>query len=260
MTKTLTQHLQTIKDNKRGIFVPYIMAGDHDKGLDGLFETIALLEENGASAIEVGIPWSDPVADGPVIELAGQRSLSKGVTLTAIVEKLKEKQTKVPLVIMTYINPVYQYGIERFIKDLADTSVKGLIIPDLPHEHEDMVKPYLSDSDIALVPLVSLTTGLERQKLLVDGAEGFIYAVAINGVTGKSGNYRDDLDAHLATLCDHADIPVLTGFGVTTEEDIQRFNAVSDGVIVGSKIVKGLHEGKEDDIAAFVRYGAHVEK
>ena len=238
MTKTLTKHLQAIKDSKRGIFVPYIMAGDHAKGLDGLFETIALLENSGVSAIEVGIPWSDPVADGPVIELAGQRSLAKDVTLTAIIKKLQEQKTQVPLVIMTYINPVYQYGIEAFVKDLADTSVKGLIIPDLPDEHADFITPYLKDSDIALVPLVSLTTGIDRQKQLIDGAEGFIYAVAINGVTGKTGNYRDDLDKHLANLTAHADIPVLTGFGVSTEEDIKRFNAVSDGVIVGSKIVR----------------------
>ena len=94
MTKTLTQHLQAIKDSKRGIFVPYIMAGDHEKGLDGLFDTIQLLEESGASAIEVGIPWSDPVADGPVIEMAGQRSLAKGVTLTAIVKNSKNKRLR----------------------------------------------------------------------------------------------------------------------------------------------------------------------
>ena len=93
MTKTLTQHLQAIKDGKTGIFVPYIMAGDHEQGLDGLFDTIQLLEESGASAIEVGIPWSDPVADGPVIEMAGQRSLAKGVTLTAIVKKLQEHRS-----------------------------------------------------------------------------------------------------------------------------------------------------------------------
>lgn len=260
MTKTLTQHLQAIKDSKKGIFVPYIMAGDHDKGLDGLFETITFLENSGASAIEVGIPWSDPVADGPVIELAGQRSLAKGVNLTAIVKKLQEQKTDVPLVIMTYINPVYQYGIEHFIDDLAGTSVKGLIIPDLPHEHEDMIKPYLEESDIALVPLVSLTTGIERQKILIKDTQGFIYAVAINGVTGKTGNYRDDLDQHLAHLTELADIPVLTGFGVSTAADIARFNKVSDGVIVGSKIVAGLHEGKTDDIADFVSQGSHFKK
>lgn len=260
MTKTLTKHLENIATSGKGIFVPYIMAGDHEKALDSLFDTITFLENSGASAIEVGIPWSDPVADGPVIELAGQRSLANGVNLTAIVQKLQEKQTTIPLVIMTYINPVYQYGIEKFIADLKNTSVKGLIIPDLPHEHENMVKPYLTDTDIALVPLVSLTTGIERQKTLCKDAEGFIYAVAINGVTGKTGNYRDNLDKHLTNLKTIADIPVLTGFGVSTPADIERFNKVSDGVIVGTKIVRGLHEGKTDDVANFVKYGSNYQK
>ena len=121
------------------------------------------------------------------------------------------------------------------------------------------LRTHVVKDDIALVPLVSLTTGLDRQKRLIDGAEGFIYAVAINGVTGKTGNYRDDLDKHLANLTAHADIPVLTGFGVSTEEDIKRFNAVSDGVIVGSKIVRDLHDGKEEEVAEFVTFGSHFE-
>ncbi|MFI3835841.1 tryptophan synthase subunit alpha [Streptococcus equinus] len=260
MTKTLTKHLKDIKASGKGLFIPYIMAGDHKQGLDGLFDTISLLENSGASAIEVGIPWSDPVADGPVIELAGQRSLAKGVNLQAIVEKLQEKNVDVPLVIMTYINPIYQYGIEKLIADLKKTSVKGLIIPDLPHEHENLIKPYLENTDIALVPLVSLTTGIERQKVLCKDAEGFIYAVAINGVTGKTGGYRADLDKHLENLKAVADIPVLTGFGVSTKNDIERFNKVSDGVIVGTKIVRDLHEGKIEDLVDFVKYGSNCQK
>ena len=142
-------------------------------------------------------------------------------------------------------------------KILADTAVKGLIIPDLPHEHANFCgSHFLADTDIALIPLVSLTTGLERQKELIEEAEGFVYAVAINGVTGKSGNYRADLDKHLAQLHQVADIPVLTGFGVSSQADVERFNAVSDGVIVGSKIVKALHEGEpiEDFIKQAVAY------
>jgi len=256
MPKTLTEKLNAIKAAGKGIFVPYIMAGDHDKGLDGLAETIHFLEDLGVSAIEVGIPFSDPVADGPVIEEAGLRSLAHGTSTQALVETLKTIETEVPLVIMTYFNPLFQYGVENFVKDLADTAVKGLIIPDLPHEHANFVEPFLADTDIALIPLVSLTTGIERQKELIDGAEGFVYAVAINGVTGKSGNYRADLDKHLAQLHQVADIPVLTGFGVSSQADVERFNAVSDGVIVGSKIVKALHEGEsiEDFIKQAVAY------
>ncbi|MFC3931279.1 tryptophan synthase subunit alpha [Streptococcus dentapri] len=260
MVKTLTKTLQSIKNKGKGIFIPYIMAGDHSEGLDGLLATLDFLAENGASAIEVGIPWSDPVADGPVIELAGQRSLAKGTTLTAVIEILHGQTSRVPLIIMTYFNPIYQYGIEKFVADLAQTSVKGLIIPDLPHESEGMVTPYLTNTDIALVPLVSLTTGPERQHLLTDGVEGFIYAVAINGVTGKTGNYRNDLDKHLAALHEASEIPVLAGFGVSTKDDIARFNKVSDGVIVGSKIVQGLYEGKIAEIAEFVQYGSDYDK
>ena len=260
LTKTLTKHLQGIKEAKKGIFVPYIMAGDHDRGLDGLAETIAFLADNGASAIEVGIPWSDPVADGPIIELAGQRSLAKGANLTEIIKVLKTIDSPVPLVIMSYINSIYQYGIKRFVTDLANTDVKGLIVPDLPYEMTPLIRPALEGSDLALVPLVSLTTGLERQKTITQDAEGFIYAVAVNGVTGKSSAYRDDLDQHLATLVTQMDIPVLTGFGVSSQEDIERFNHVSDGVIVGSKIVASFHSGDLDTIKNLTQYGSQLEK
>ena len=252
MGKTLTEHLQKLKDQQQGIFVPYIMAGDHEKGLAGLQETIQFLEELGVSAIEVGIPFSDPVADGPVIEEAGLRSLAHGTTTEELVQTIQHLETSVPLVIMTYFNPLFQYGLENFFRDVEGTAVKGVIIPDLPHEHADLVEPLLVDKDIALVPLVSLTTGIERQKKLIQDAEGFIYAVAVNGVTGKAGSYRDDLDNDLAQLHEIASIPVLTGFGVSSMEDVHRFNKVSDGVIVGSKIVKALHQGETDAIARFI--------
>ena len=252
MGKTLTEHLQKLKDQQQGIFVPYIMAGDHEKGLAGLQETIQFLEELGVSAIEVGIPFSDPVADGPVIEEAGLRSLAHGTTTEELVQTIQRLETSVPLVIMTYFNPLFQYGLENFFRDVEGTAVKGVIIPDLPHEHADLVEPLLVDKDIALVPLVSLTTGIERQKKLIHDAEGFIYAVAVNGVTGKAGSYRDDLDHDLAQLHEIASIPVLTGFGVSSMEDVHRFNKVSDGVIVGSKIVKALHQGETDAIARFI--------
>ena len=252
MGKTLTEHLQELKDQQQGIFIPYIMAGDHEKGLAGLQETIHLLEELGVSAIEVGIPFSDPVADGPVIEEAGLRSLAHGTTTEGLVQTIQRLETTIPLVIMTYFNPLFQYGLENFFRDLDGTAVKGVIIPDLPHEHADLVEPLLADKDIALVPLVSLTTGIERQKKLIQDAEGFIYAVAVNGVTGKASSYREDLDQHLVQLHEIASIPVLTGFGVSSMEDVHRFNQVSDGVIVGSKIVKALHKGETDAIAHFI--------
>lgn len=247
--KTLEKHLKEIDQ----IFIPYIMAGDHERGLAGLQETISLLEEAGASAIEIGVPFSDPVADGPVIEQAGLRALAKNVNLTDLVEILKAVKTELPLIIMTYANPIYQYGLEAFAQNLLETPVKGLIIPDIPMEAQDIIAPHLVNKDIALVQLVSLTTGVERQKELLKRAEGFVYAVAVNGVTGKDSTYTTSLDEHLANLSALTDVPVCTGFGVSTLEDVERFNKVSSGVIVGSKIVNDLHEGRQSEVVGFIK-------
>ena len=248
--KTLEKHLKSI--NK--IFIPYIMAGDHEKGLDGLQETITLLENAGASAIEIGVPFSDPMADGPVIEQAGIRARAKNVSLTGIIEALKAVKTQIPLIIMTYMNPVFQYGTQKFLSALTETPVKGIIIPDVPLEGQNFITDYLTDElDIALVQLVSLTTGTERQKAILAQAEGFVYAVAINGVTGKENSYSDELDNHLKNLSALTEIPVCVGFGVSSLADVERFNKVSSGVIVGSKIVRDLHEGRAAEVAEFVK-------
>jgi len=250
--KALGNFLKNKSDQGQMLVIPYIMAGDHADGLDGLAETIAFLEENGASAIEIGIPFSDPVADGPVIELAGIRALKNGTTLTNAIETLKTIKTDVPLVIMSYFNPIYKYGIEKFVTDLESTPVKGLILPDVPREHEGMLTPFLAATDITLVPLVTLTSTLERQVELVTGAAGFIYAVTVNGVTGVGRTYADNLTAHLARLSELSDVPVLAGFGVSSLEQAKNFHQVVDGVIVGSYIVQALHDGRRAEIAAFL--------
>ncbi|MDR0200339.1 MAG: tryptophan synthase subunit alpha [Streptococcaceae bacterium] len=246
--KTLEKQLRDAKK----IMIPYIMAGDHENGLDGLQETISLLENAGATAIEIGVPFSDPVADGPVIEQAGIRALQKGVTLTKLIVTLKNVKTALPLILMGYANPIYQYGLEKFVADAVETPVKGLIVPDVPKENQDFIAPFLEGSDIALIQLVSLTTHEDRQKMLVDGAEGFIYAVAINGVTGVGASYSDELDGHVARLAKLTDLPVCVGFGVSSQADVDRFYKVASGVIVGSKIVRDLHDGKSDEVASFV--------
>ncbi len=143
---------------------------------------------------------------------------------------------------------------------MQNTSVKGLIIPDLPHEQESFIKPYLENLDLALVPLVSLTTGLERQKELIEDARGFVYCCCYCNWLLETGIIVMISDKHLKHLTEIAQIPVLTGFGVSTLADIKRFNQVSDGVIVGSKIVKGLHEGMQEEIKDFIYAGSHYQK
>lgn len=258
--KTLTKHLQAIKASNSGIFVPYIMAGDHKNGLAGLEETLINLEKSGVSTIEVGIPFSDPVADGPVIQAAGIRALANQVTLKDIVKTLTNSQVEIPLVIMSYFNPIYKYGIDKFIADLENTPVKGLIIPDLPYEHRDYLEPLLIDKDIAIIPLISLTTSRDRMKLLAENGEGFVYGVAINGVTGTDTDYSTKLFDHLAYLSEVSPIPVLAGFGVSSVAQAEQFNQVCDGVIVGSHIVQALHDENILELDQFVRDIVNIKK
>jgi tryptophan synthase alpha chain len=161
---------------------------------------------------------------------------------------------------MSYFNPIYIYGVERFVADLQKTSVKGLIIPDLPFEHSDYIEPYLHGGDIALVRLISLTTAKERQETLLKDAQGFIYAVAVNGTTGTGKNYKEGIYEHLSRLKDKSDIPVLAGFGVSSIEQVKNFAAVCDGVIVGSFIVNALHNGENEKVVQFIKSAVNKKK
>lgn len=235
--KPLTRTLKN-KAKSEKLFVPYIMAGA--QGLDKLEEEIEMLVEQGAAAIELGVPFSDPVADGPTIQAAGLRAFEQQVTLKKLIAALHGIHSEVPLILMGYSNSFFHYGIEELVRDLQGTDVEGFIIPDLPYEHRELVLPDLGD--MALLTLVSLTSPTERIEQLVAEAEGFIYAVTVNGITGADQNFRDDLMEHLAQVKAVSNIPVLAGFGIATREHVKNFQQVCDGVVIGSKIVKSLEE------------------
>lgn len=221
-------------------FIPYIMAGDG--GLEKLQPTILKLQELGVTAIEVGIPFTDPVADGPTIERAGERALANGTTLRKVIETLTSfsEHIKVPLVAMTYLNPILAYGIEKFSEDAKLAGIKGIIIPDMPLEERDIVYTALKANDIALVQLVSLTSTPERIERLTKASEGFIYAVTVNGITGARSSFASKLEEHFKKIQEYTDTPVLAGFGISTPEHVKSFSDFSSGVIVGSKIVDSL--------------------
>ncbi|KAF1304313.1 tryptophan synthase subunit alpha [Enterococcus saccharolyticus] len=236
--KSLTHILQQQKDQKKKLFIPYIMAGAN--GLERLEEEIEMLVASGASAIELGVPFSDPVADGPVIQLAGIQSRKRGTTLNKLVKLLQNIHSPVPLILMGYANSFFHYGMEKLLSDLSTTDVKGMIIPDLPYEHRDLFLIPAKASDIAFIQLVTLTSSDERIEQLVNDAEGFVYAVTINGITGKNTQYQEKLYAHLKKITEKSPIPVLAGFGVSTAEHVTTFNQHCDGVIIGSYIVNLL--------------------
>ncbi|REB07988.1 tryptophan synthase subunit alpha [Sporosarcina sp. BI001-red] len=255
---TLTAAIR--KRNAEGLsaFIPYMMAGDG--GLEVLHERISFLEEAGADAIEIGIPFSDPVADGEVIQEAGSRALQRGVTLRKVMSTLQVQSHKIPLVIMTYLNPVLAYGLPKFVADCECAGVNGLIIPDLPHEERGLLSDALEAKDIALVPLISLTSSTERIEKIARAAEGFIYAVTVNGITGVRSGFSSDLMNHLTDLKRIANVPVLAGFGISTPEQVREFSSVTDGVIVGSAIVTAFHEGKLDKIQSLIKAGQTAVK
>ncbi|MCM3757852.1 tryptophan synthase subunit alpha [Sporosarcina aquimarina] len=244
-----------LKRNEEGqsVFIPYMMAGDG--GLDVLHERISFLEEAGADAIEIGIPFSDPVADGEVIQEAGSRALKNGVTLRKVMSELQAQLHSIPLMIMTYLNPVLAYGVVEFVEDCELAGVKGLIIPDLPHEERTLLSNALIGKDIALVPLVSLTSSPERIEKIARNAEGFVYAVTVNGITGVRSSFGSDLMDHLTDLKRVAKVPVLAGFGISTQEQVRHFSSIADGVIVGSAIVTAFHEENLEKIQSLIKAG-----
>lgn len=238
------------------LFVPYIMAGDG--GLDILEERLEFLAESGADAVELGIPFSDPVADGPTIQDAGKRALENGTTLTAVLETLQKSSAsrQIPVILMTYINPIYIYGMEKFAVDCKQAGVSGIIIPDLPLEEEALVADSLRANGIALIRLAALTSSKERLAKIAARTEGFLYAVSVKGTTGARTNHQDIVSTYLQELKNMANVPVLAGFGVSTSAQAKSLGVFCDGVIVGSKIVELFHQGKYDEIKHLIKTSA----
>lgn len=251
MTKTLQTTIEAVTASGEKAFIPYIMAGDG--GFEKTREAILFLQDQGATAIEIGIPFSDPVADGPVIEAAGIRALKEGANLRNIIALLQllKPDVTIPLIIMTYLNPIIRYGVENFIQDAEATNIKGLIIPDMPLEESALLTDYTVNTDIALVQLVTLTSPKERIDKITAAGEGFIYAVTVNGITGEKKAFSATLQQHLAALKEISPIPVLAGFGISNYETAIEMGRSIDGVIVGSAIVDALHRGDEKTITAF---------
>lgn len=244
---------EAIRQRSEGTaFVPYIMAGDG--GMDQLIPTIERLEAMGATAIELGIPFSDPVADGPIIEAAGMRALEQGVTLTDVLDRLIEGTGRfsVPIVLMTYLNPVFRFGVERFFERAAASGVSGVIIPDLPFEESLDLFAGIDRHGVAVVPLVTLTSSQARIDTILSQAEGFVYAVTLKGTTGKTDVFPEELLDHLRSLTERSPVPVLAGFGVHRADQVRTLGTACDGVVVGSFIVEALHARREQDVAALI--------
>ena len=226
-------------------FIAFITCGDPD--LDTTGRAVRAAVENGADLIELGIPFSDPTAEGPVIQEANLRALQAGTTTDRIFGFVKELRTDVtvPMVFMTYANVIFSYGAEKFISTCAQIGIDGLILPDLPFEEKEEFLPLCRQYGVDLISLIAPTSE-NRVAMIAREAEGFIYLVSSLGVTGTRNEITTDLVPIIQTIRENAKVPVAIGFGISTPEQAKKMAAISDGAIVGSAIEKILAQhGKE---------------
>ena len=231
----------TFANLNRPALITFIMAGDPDIGTS--LEVLKSLPEAGADIIELGMPFTDPMADGPTIELAGGRALKGGqdmIKTLEMVRSFRKENTETPIVLMGYFNPILQYGPENFGKDAKDAGVDGLIIVDLPPEEAEEITADIEGLD--LIRLLTPTTTMDRLPHVINGASGFLYYVSITGVTGAASADLSKIKPHIAEIKPQTDLPIAIGFGIKTPEDVATFAEIGDGVVVGSAIVNTVKE------------------
>ena len=250
MTK-IEKTFKKLKQQNKKALIPYIMAGD--PSLEATKKFVAEMEEAGADIIELGVPFSDPLADGPTIQRAGERAIKQGVTLRktlSLVEEIRQA-AQIPLIIMTYYNPIFKYGIEAFIKEAVRVGVDGVIIPDLiPDEAGDFMsiaKKHKLDTIFLLAP----TSTEDRVRKVAKASTGFIYYVSITGITGAKLSVDDSMINTLSLIKKVTEKPVAVGFGISNPEEAAVVSALAEGIIIGSAIVRQIAEG--GDIKNFVK-------
>ncbi len=236
-------------------FIPFITCGDPD--LETTAKVVREAVKNGADLIEIGIPFSDPTAEGPVIQGANIRALAGGVTTDKVFDLVKDlrRDVEIPLVFMTYANVVFSYGAERFMSKCRETGIDGIILPDLPFEERDEFLPVCREYGIDLISLIAPTSE-SRVAMIAKEAEGFIYLVSSLGVTGERREITTDIAKIVSVIRENTSIPCAVGFGISTPEQARKMAALSDGAIVGSAIIRILEKYGRDaaeHVGEFVR-------
>ena len=243
-------------------FVTYVMAGDPD--FDTSLEIVRGLPEAGVDIIELGLPFTDPMADGPTIQLAGQRSLEGGMTLQKTLDlarAFREGDNTTPIVLMGYYNPIYSRGVEAFLAEAKDAGIDGLIIVDLPPEEDSELCIPAQEAGLNFIRLATPTTDDKRLPKVLQNTSGFVYYVSITGITGAANAVAGDVGPEVARIKSATELPVIVGFGIKTPEGAADIAQVADGAVVGSAIVDQIAKGnKPADVLAFVKSladGAH---
>lgn len=234
-------------------FIPFITCGDPD--METTKACIRAMVANGADLIELGIPFSDPTAEGPVIQAANIRALSNGITTDDVFELVRDlrRDITIPLVFMTYANVVFSYGTEQFLANCREVGIDGIILPDLPFEEKDEFLPACREYGVALISLIAPTSN-DRIAMIAREAEGFLYIVSSLGVTGTRSEINTDLEAMVKIVRENTKLPCAIGFGISKPEQAKKMAGISDGAIVGSAIIKILAEYGTDAAAHVGEY------
>lgn len=242
----IDDQLGKIKKSGRKALAAFITAGDPDLAFSE--KAVEVMQEEGVDLIELGVPFSDPAADGVTIQEADLRALENGTDIFKVFKMVSNVRDKIriPIVYLLYYNVMVQYGIEEFFKECARVGVDGLIIPDLPYEESDEIAEYTKKYDVYQILLVS-PTSKDRIKKIAQSAKGFLYCVSSLGVTGEKSSFETDFEEFFGTINKYTSVPALVGFGISNGEQVRKLSAYCDGAIVGSAIVRAIAEGKDDE-------------
>jgi tryptophan synthase alpha chain len=244
MPSSISQTFEKLRDRAQCALIPFLTAGDPD--LETTAAALLLLDQQGADMIELGVPYSDPLADGPVIQAAATRALAKGTTLDKVLAMVKQVSPTLrsPIILFTYYNPILNRGIEQFLQDLVGAGVKGLVVPDLPLEEADVLLVPAGKAGIEVILLVAPTSPADRILAIAAKSQGFIYLVSTTGVTGVRDQMEDRVKVLIEQLRQVTDKPIGVGFGISQPEQARQvMEWGADGTIVGSAFVKRLAEG-----------------
>ncbi len=254
----ITETFEKLKKKGEKAFIPFITLGYPDLRIceDLIFE----LEKEGADIIELGIPFSDPLADGPVIQTASYKSLEGGITLKKAIEFVERvrRKTSLPLIFMGYYNPIFKFGEREFINRVSEAGLDGVIVADLPPEEAKNIQRYARRRDLALIFLLTPVSSDDRIKLVCDMSEGFVYCVSYTGVTGKEEREEKMLGYFIKKVQSHTHTPVAIGFGISSPSEARKLSHLADGVIIGSAIIRRMMENKDkknmvEKVGEFVR-------
>ncbi len=258
----IDQTFAQLRAQGRKAFVAYVMGGDPD--LETSLAVMQGLPGAGVDIIELGVPFTDPMADGPTIQLAGQRALESGQTLVSTLEmvrRFRETDDQTPIVLMGYYNPIYSHGVERFLQDAVQAGVDGLIVVDLPPEEDVELCIPAQAAGLNFIRLATPTTDARRLPKVLENTSGFVYYVSITGITGAAAAQAVEVGPEVARIKAATDLPVIVGFGISTPETAQAIAEVADGCVVGSAIVKQIADGRPvAEVLEYVRSlsdGAH---